>query len=53
MVIHFALAFLIIRLYAIFDRSLWILYTTIPFALLNIILSSVSLLFGLWFPAAS
>lgn len=33
--------FLIIRLYAIFDKSPWILYATVPFGLLNVVLSIV------------
>ncbi|KLO16182.1 hypothetical protein SCHPADRAFT_224874 [Schizopora paradoxa] len=36
-------AFLIIRLYAIFDRNRWILYATIPFAVLNTVLSSLAI----------
>jgi len=34
----FTSAFLIIRLFAIYDKKKWILYATIPFGLLNIVL---------------
>jgi len=37
------LAFLIIRLFAIYDKRRWILYVTVPFGLLNIILSCLAL----------
>jgi len=35
--------FLIIRLYAIFDKRRWILFATVPFGLLTIVLSSLAL----------
>jgi len=37
------LAFLIIRLFAIYDKKAWILYVTVPSALINIALSSFAL----------
>jgi len=37
------LAFLIIRLFAIYDKGRWVLYVTVPFGLLNVILSSFAI----------
>jgi len=37
------LVFLIIRLYAIFDKKSWILYATVPFGLLNVVLSILAI----------
>jgi len=37
------LIFLIIRLFAIYDKKRWILYVTVPFGLLNVILSGLAL----------
>lgn len=37
------LVFLIIRLFAIYDKRRWILYVTVPFGLLNVVLSLVCL----------
>lgn len=37
------LAFLIIRIYAIFNKKRWVLFATVPFGLLNIILSSLAI----------
>jgi len=39
----FTLVFLIIRLYAIFEMRRWILFATVPFGLLTIVLSSLAL----------
>jgi len=36
------LVFLIVRLYAIFDKKRWILYATVPFGLVNVVLSSLA-----------
>jgi len=36
------LVFLIVRLYAIFDKKQWILYAAVPFGLVNIVLSSLA-----------
>lgn len=35
--------FLVIRLFAIYDKRRWILYVTVPFGLLNIVLSSYAI----------
>ncbi|KLO16173.1 hypothetical protein SCHPADRAFT_938080 [Schizopora paradoxa] len=40
------LTFLAIRLFAIYDKKRWILYTTVPFALLSIGLSSLSIAYS-------
>jgi len=37
------LAFLIIRLFAIYDKRRWVLYATVPFGLLNVVLSSFAI----------
>jgi len=37
------LAFLILRLFAIYDKKQWILYAALPFGLLNVVLSSLAI----------